>query len=112
MPTARQIPSSGGELPTPPPILESAPGRMTAFGLLQSHGLLKGIPAGVLGALVEKCKKVTLARGDVLLRPGEPNHTLYFLLSGQLEVHLDSRESGNSFPVEAGEVIGEMSIIE
>jgi len=83
-----------------------------AFGLLQSHGLLKGIPAGVLGALLEKCKRIKLAQGDVLLRPGEPNHTLYFLLSGQLEVHLDSRESGNSFPIEAGEVIGEMSIIE
>src|SRR5260370_21300520 len=104
MRSARQIPSPGGEEPTPAPILESKSGRTVAFGQLQSHELLKGIPGGVLAALVEKCKRITLARGDVLLRPGEPNHTLYFLLSGQLEVHLDSRESEHSFPVEAGDV--------
>jgi sigma-B regulation protein RsbU (phosphoserine phosphatase) len=112
--------ASTGQIPSPnpegasslPPIFESTSGEMPGFGLLQSHGLLKGIPAGVLEAIVEKCKRITLARGDVLLRPGEANHTLYFLLSGQLEVHLDSRESGNCFPIEAGEVIGEMSIIE
>ena len=85
---------------------------MEKIGLLQSHGLLKGIPVGVLGALLEKCETITLARGEVLLRPGETNQTLYFLLSGELEVHLDFRDSGNSFPIEAGEVIGEMSIIE
>lgn len=82
------------------------------YALFQSHGLLKDIPAGMLAALVEKCERTTLERGEVLLRPGQPNQTLYFLLSGSLKVHLDSRESGNSFPVEAGEVIGEMSIIE
>lgn len=74
--------------------------------------MLKGIPVGVLQALVEKCQTVTLGRGEVLLTPGEENHTLYYLLSGQLEVHLDSRDSGNCFPIYAGEVIGEMSIIE
>src|SRR5260370_33519844 len=95
MPSARQIPSAGGQEPPPPAILEYNSGRTVAFGQLQSHELLKGIPGGVLAALVEKCKRITLARGDVLLRPGEPNHTLYFLLSGQLEVHLDSRESDN-----------------
>jgi len=74
--------------------------------------MLKGIPVGVLQALVEKCQTVTLGRGEVLLTPGEENHTLFYLLSGQLEVHLDSRDSGNCFPIYAGEVIGEMSIIE
>lgn len=112
MPSTRQIPAPGRDLLIAPAILESLPGGMAAFGLLQSHGMLKGIPVGVLGALVEKCEWMTLARGDVLLRPGAANHTLYFLLSGGMEVHLDSCESGNSFPVGVGEVIGEMSIIE
>ena len=112
MPSARQIPFPGRERPTPPPIFEIPLDGMAEFGLFQSHELLKGIPVGVLGALLKKCERITLARGDVLLRPGEPNHTLYFLLSGQLDVHLDSSESWNSFPIVAGEVIGEMSIIE
>lgn len=112
MASALQTPAPATPRPTLPPIMTSPPGAVVDYGLFQSHGLLKDIPAGVLAVLVEKCERTTLEQGEVLLRPGQPNKTLYFLLSGTLEVHLDSRESGNSFPVEAGEVIGEMSIIE
>jgi len=93
------------------PLFEPPQGT-TDFRLLQSHRLLKGIPPGVLQALVEKCERVVVGRDEVLLRPGQPNDILYFLLSGQLEVHLDSREAGNGFSIEPGEAIGEMSIIE
>ena len=82
------------------------------FRLLQSHGLFKGIPPGMLAALVERCGRIVLGRDEVLLCPGQANHTLYLLLSGELEVHLDALHSGNSFPVAPGEIIGEMSIIE
>jgi sigma-B regulation protein RsbU (phosphoserine phosphatase) len=90
----------------------SAPESTLDFGLLRSHGLLKDLPEGALETLVEKCRRITLGRGEVLLKPGQANQTLYFLLSGRIQVYLDSPESGNSFPVEPGEIIGEMSIIE
>ncbi len=96
-----------------PPIIPGlSPARPFDFARYQSHRLLKGIPAGVMEALVEKCEQIALAPGEVLLTPGEENHTLYFLLSGQLKVHLDSRDSGNCFLIPVGEVLGEMSIIE
>jgi sigma-B regulation protein RsbU (phosphoserine phosphatase) len=94
------------------PLFEPLPQGTPDFRLLQSHRLLKGIPAGVLQALVERCERVAVGRDEALLRPGQANHTLYFLLSGRLAVHLDSRESGNGFSIEPGEAIGEMSIIE
>lgn len=93
------------------PMLELPQGTAD-FRLLQSHRLLKGIPPGVLQALVERCERIAVGREEVLLRPGQANHTLYFLLSGELAVHLDSRDSGNGFSIEPGEAIGEMSIIE
>jgi sigma-B regulation protein RsbU (phosphoserine phosphatase) len=82
------------------------------LGLLRSHRLLAGIPAAQLEALAAKCRLVVVAPGEVLLTPGRENHTLYFLLSGRLQVHLDSQDSANTFPILPGEIIGEMSIIE
>src|ERR1700735_1806513 len=78
----------------------------------ESHRLLRDIPRPALEELIRLCETVPLAAGEVLLTPGQSNHTLYFLLSGQLRVHLDSRDSGNSLPVQEGEIIGDMSIIE
>lgn len=80
--------------------------------LVQSHRLLREVPPKVLEMLTRGCQAVRLAPGEVLLSPGQENHTLYFLLSGRVQVHLDSRDSGNSFAVLPGEVVGEMSIIE
>jgi phosphoserine phosphatase RsbU/P len=112
MGSARELTASNRGQIDLPPMLESPHYSKVDFGVLHLHALLRNLPAGVLQALVEKCHTVTLAAGDVLLKPGDANHTLYFLLSGQLQVHLDSRDSGNSFPIDPGEVIGEMSIIE
>jgi sigma-B regulation protein RsbU (phosphoserine phosphatase) len=112
MPPNRQLPTPNIAPPVPASIFRPMPSTTGNFHLLQAHRLLKGIPAGVLEALVEKCERIALGRDEVLLRPGQANHTLYFLLSGQLEVYLDSRDSGQCFPIEAGEVVGEMSVIE
>src|SRR5690348_15494708 len=67
-----------------PPGLQSLPASSIDFRLLQAHGLLKNIPPGVLSALVEKCQRISLGSEEVLLSPGQTNHTLYLLLSGQL----------------------------
>jgi len=112
MPASRSL-SAGSLAPRgAPPGFQPFSAGTADFRLLQAHGLLKGIPPGVLAVLLEKCQRITLPADEVLLCPGQANHSLYLLLSGQLEVHLDSRDSGNSFPIMPGEVIGEMSIIE
>ncbi|NET74348.1 MAG: PP2C family protein-serine/threonine phosphatase, partial [Sphaerospermopsis sp. SIO1G2] len=49
---------------------------------------------------------------EVLLTPGQKNHHLYFLLSGKIHIFLDEIDSINYFTTEAGDCIGEMSIIQ
>jgi CRP-like cAMP-binding protein len=110
---SNSLETSLGRPQAPPPlILETSPGQAMDLRFFQSHRLLRNIPAGALQALLEGCETLDLTAGEVLLTPGQANHTLYFLLTGRLRVHLDSPESGNSFPIQPGEVIGEMSIIE
>ncbi|NND85088.1 MAG: SpoIIE family protein phosphatase [Acidimicrobiia bacterium] len=53
-----------------------------------------------------------LEDGEILLTPGEPNHHLYALVEGDLRVALDDPDSPQNFPVELGESVGEMSIID
>jgi sigma-B regulation protein RsbU (phosphoserine phosphatase) len=78
----------------------------------RSHSLLAEIPLPLLQDMVCRCAHASLAPGDVLLTPGEENHTLYFVLSGRLRLHLDARDSPNNIPIAEGEIVGEMSIIE
>ena len=77
-----------------------------------SHSLLAEIPLPLLEDVVGQCEHASLAPGDVLLAPGEENHTLYFVLSGRLRMHLDARDSPNPLAIPAGEIVGEMSIVE
>jgi len=96
------------ETPAAEPSVSVAP----EFGWLHGHPLLQDLPADTLAALVRACRRTSLPPGEVLLTPGEPNHTLYFVLTGRLRVALGARDSAVTFGVGAGEVVGEMSIIE
>lgn len=74
--------------------------------------LCRGLPYDQVEGVLERCPVEALARGEVLLEPGQANHYLYFLLSGRLEVRLKSTDSPVADVIEAGECIGEMSIID
>lgn len=54
---------------------------------------------------------VRLDPGTVVLRPGERNRALYFVLSGALEVRLEAASRVVS-RIEAGECFGEMSLLD
>ena len=50
---------------------------------------------------------------DVLLRPGDPNNTVYLVLSGELAAYLDSNgKSDDAIVIPAGECLGELSAID
>lgn len=54
-----------------------------------------------------------LPAGTPLLRPGESNHNVYILLSGQVAAHLDDKLSPESaIQIQPGECIGELSAID
>ncbi|MCP4577323.1 MAG: GGDEF domain-containing protein [Deltaproteobacteria bacterium] len=50
--------------------------------------------------------------GDVILSPENENRSIYFLLSGQLGIHLESPDSQMLRTIEAGDCVGELSLIE
>ena len=80
--------------------------------------LFRGIPYDRVEAIFEGCQIQNLNPGDVLLELGQTNHYLYLLLSGRLQVNLDSTSNPNindspaGFSIEPGESVGEMSIID
>jgi sigma-B regulation protein RsbU (phosphoserine phosphatase) len=74
--------------------------------------LFLGVPAGQLAAILRRCRVRILGVGETLLRPGQPNQDLYLLLEGQLRVHLDAAGSPTSFAVDAGQCVGELSLVD
>ncbi|HEV8246594.1 MAG TPA: GGDEF domain-containing protein, partial [Polyangiaceae bacterium] len=58
------------------------------------------------------CPVRVLTKGEALLRSGQANETMYMLLSGRLSVHLDSAESEPVAFLDAGQTVGEMSVID
>ena len=79
---------------------------------LSSHSLLRDLSFEQIVELLKDLPALTLTEGDILITPGEENHHLYLLISGGLNVLLDNTELKMTFPIEPGECIGEMSIIE
>ena len=82
------------------------------YATFLKHRFFKNVDAAALKPVFDQCVVRHLAAKEVLLSPGEANQHLYFLLEGELAIFLDEVDSLNYFTVEAGDCIGEMSIIE
>lgn len=80
--------------------------------LFLDDDLFRDVPKAHLEDVFSRCPVLELDSGEILLSPGEENHHLYLLLSGELLVYIDAIGSGSSFTLEAGEYTGEMSIID
>jgi sigma-B regulation protein RsbU (phosphoserine phosphatase) len=83
-----------------------------ATAVHRTHALLKEVPLPLLEDMVGRSWNMDLKPGDVLLTPGQKTNEIFFVLSGRLRVHLGARDSADGIPVAAGELVGEMSIIE
>lgn len=60
----------------------------------------------------EHCDKKALQAGEVLLSPSQDNHSIYILLSGCLDIHLNSLKTPPLTQIHPGECVGEISIID
>lgn len=79
--------------------------------------LFQGVDATLLKNLIQKCSVQAFPAGSTVTEPGQENHTLYILLSGDLMVYLAETEEAvlnpeMGFQIPVGECIGEMSVIE
>jgi len=74
--------------------------------------VLQGVSLASVEQLLETCDVRTLARGDVLLTMGQTNRYMYMILSGRLSVHLEDTASEPVAMLEAGETVGELSVMD
>lgn len=73
--------------------------------------LLADADLHAVAGLLEDCPVKVLDKDEVLLVPGAASQALYLVLRGRLRVHLDSLETDPMQFVEAGEAVGESSLI-
>jgi len=62
--------------------------------------------------LFERCRPMTLERGEHLLEPGAANDHLYLLLDGELRVYLHDRNMPEHAVLGEGNCVGEMSLLD
>lgn len=75
--------------------------------------LFRSVDTRLISQIIEQCEVVLLPPGTPLLKPGEVNHNVYILLSGDVAAHLDSKfNPGTAIPIAVGECIGELSAID
>jgi len=74
--------------------------------------VLQGVSLESVEGLLETCDVRSLAAGEMLLRFGQPNTRMYMILSGKLTVHLESPDSEPVAVLDAGETVGELSVID
>ncbi len=61
---------------------------------------------------LEEARIKEFSPGEVILSPEKENRSIYFLLSGQLAVHLERPDSQMLRTIEPGDCVGELSLIE
>jgi diguanylate cyclase (GGDEF)-like protein len=74
--------------------------------------VLQGVSLESVEQLLETCDVRTLAPGDVLLNLGQTNRFMYMILSGRLSVHLEDTTTEPVAMLEAGETVGELSVMD
>jgi diguanylate cyclase (GGDEF)-like protein len=74
--------------------------------------VLQGVSLASVDPLLDRCELRHLAPGELLIEQGKANRVMYMILSGRLSVHLDARDAEPVAHLEAGETVGELSVIE
>lgn len=80
--------------------------------LLERSQLFCDIDLECVEHLIDACPETRLAAGDTLLQQGARNTTLYLVLDGQLRVYLSGPDLPEHTQLNAGECVGEMSVID
>lgn len=95
-------------------IISTSTGSLSEPYLQQLHKqeLLNGVDFSSIESILADCKTLKLKCNETLIQVGEANNCLYLILSGQLRVHLASDMSNPVAILDAGQSVGEISIID
>ncbi len=80
--------------------------------LSNSMQLFHGVDPELVSSCLRDTERLDLKSGDLLLSPDKENDNVYLVLSGSLQVHLDSLSNAPLTRLPQGACAGEMSIIE
>ena len=80
--------------------------------MLSCSTLFKNVPPRFIDRCLQECEQRRLAAGEILLSPHRQNQHIYLVLGGCLSVHLDSLDHIPLGFLQAGECIGEISILD
>jgi diguanylate cyclase (GGDEF)-like protein len=81
-------------------------------GLRAGFRLMRGVDRDLAIKCMSRTWRRDVEEGETLLSPQIRNSHVFFLLSGQMRVHLESPESEPFLTLDPGDCVGEMSIIE
>lgn len=74
--------------------------------------LFQGIEPENLIDLLADCPVLCLEKEELLIGQGTANRNCYFILSGSLQIHLDSLDNHAVSTLRAGESVGEISLLD
>jgi CRP-like cAMP-binding protein len=78
---------------------------------LAATPLFAGMPSDALQALVANLQLVSLERGEVLFRAGDPSDALYVIVEGELSVQGDGPRSVELSRLGPGSFLGEVALV-
>ncbi len=74
--------------------------------------ILRNVGFESIWGLLANCPLRSLKKGEILFKAGQPNKTMYMILSGKLSVHLQDINDTPAAFLEAGHTVGEISVID
>lgn len=81
-------------------------------GGLDGFAMLEGVGLTARRELLAAAQRLKLAPGDVLISQGERAASMFLLVKGELSIHLDSADNDPVAVIEAGETVGELSVLD
>ena len=82
------------------------------FVVIEKSRLFHDISLESIEYLLNICQVIEFTPGKEILSPNKFNSCIYVLLTGRLSVHLDDPDSSPHIVFEAGDCVGEMSILD
>lgn len=79
---------------------------------LKNLFVLRGVSCDSVLDSLRECPITRLKKGEVLIRAGQNNQSLYIILSGRLAVYLEYPGSDPITVLDQGETVGELSVID
>lgn len=82
------------------------------YDLIMQNRLFGGVDFAAVEYMLERCSIKDLDGGEKLLQPDVDNAHLYLILEGELAVHLVAQENIKYATLQAGECVGEISLVD